>query len=545
VLDPASAAALEQDRAVARRNLDILREFAAREPAGKPKRVRLRFYVSPVAILGEGRVEAIELERNRLVPDGLGGIKAEPTGELEVVPCDVVFRSVGYRGVELPGVPFDERRATIRNEGGRVVHADGSVFPGVYCAGWIKRGPSGVIGTNKKDAAETVERLVEDVHAGVLSRESDETLEDLLDERGVDFLEYAPLAGDRRARAWTGVRAGASAREADHVGRAPRARPAAAGPGLDSIPMSETGVRRELWGAETAKAIGNFPISGGRSRCRWRAGSAGSRPRRRSPTPSSGCWRRARPSGSPPPRTRIAAGELDDQFPVDVFQTGSGTSSNMNANEVIATLAGEDVHPNDDVNMGQSRTTSSPRPSTSRRSASSSTTCCRRSTARRLARGEGARVRRRRQVRPHALDGRRARHARPGVRRLRGAGARGTRAVERRSSGSARSRSAAPPSAPASTRTRVRRARARAPRRDTGCTISPPADPFESQAARDGLVEASGALKVVAVSLTKIANDLRCMGSGPRAGLAEIFLPELQKGSSIMPGKVNPVIPRS
>jgi ferredoxin--NADP+ reductase len=190
-LDAASAAALEQDRAVARRNLDILRAFAARQPSGKAKRVHLRFCVSPVAILGEGRVEAIEIERNRLVPDGLGGIKAEPTGELEVVPCSVVFRSVGYRGVELPGVPFDERRATIRNAGGRVVHADGSVFPGVYCAGWIKRGPSGVIGTNKKDAAETVEHLVEDARAGVLSRESDEPLEDLLAERGVDFLEYA------------------------------------------------------------------------------------------------------------------------------------------------------------------------------------------------------------------------------------------------------------------------------------------------------------------------------------------------------------------
>jgi ferredoxin--NADP+ reductase len=189
-LDPASAAALEEDRAVARRNLDILREYAARPPQGKPKRVELRFCVSPVAIVGEGRVEAIELERNRLVPDGMGGIRAEPTGELKLLPCSVVFRSVGYRGVELPGVPFDHRRATIRNEGGRVVHEDGSVFRGVYCAGWIKRGPSGVIGTNKKDAAETVELLLEDARAGLLARESDELLEDLLRERDVDFVEY-------------------------------------------------------------------------------------------------------------------------------------------------------------------------------------------------------------------------------------------------------------------------------------------------------------------------------------------------------------------
>jgi ferredoxin--NADP+ reductase len=190
-LDPASEAALERDRAVARRNVDILREYAAREPSGKPKRIQLRFCVSPVAILGEGKVEALEIERNRLAPDELGGIRARPTGEVEVVPCDVVFRSVGYRGVELPGVPFDHRRATIRNEGGRVVHEDGSVYRGVYCAGWIKRGPSGVIGTNKKDAAETVERLLEDARAGLLSRESDDSLEDLLRERELDFVEYA------------------------------------------------------------------------------------------------------------------------------------------------------------------------------------------------------------------------------------------------------------------------------------------------------------------------------------------------------------------
>src|SRR5690348_624138 len=142
-LDPASEAALEQDRAVARRNVDILRDYAARPPAGKPRCVHIRFCVSPVAILGEGRVEAIEVERNRLVPDGLGGIRAEPTGEVEVVPCSLVFRSVGYRGVELPGVPFDHRRATIPNDRGRVVHGDGSAVRGVYCAGWIKRGPSG------------------------------------------------------------------------------------------------------------------------------------------------------------------------------------------------------------------------------------------------------------------------------------------------------------------------------------------------------------------------------------------------------------------
>jgi ferredoxin--NADP+ reductase len=190
-LDPASAAALAEERATARRNLDILREFAARAPSGKPKTLRLRFCVSPVTILGEGRVEAVEVVRNRLVADDGGGIRAVPTDELEVIPCGVVFRSVGYQGVPLPGLPFDERRATIRNDAGRVVGEDGSPVPGVYCAGWIKRGPSGVIGTNKKDAAETVERLLEDAAAGLFGREDDESLEDLLRERGVDFVEYA------------------------------------------------------------------------------------------------------------------------------------------------------------------------------------------------------------------------------------------------------------------------------------------------------------------------------------------------------------------
>ena len=218
----------------------------------------------------------------------------------------------------------------------------------------------------------------------------------------------------------------------------------------------------------------------------------------------------------------------------------------MNANEVIATLAGEDVHPNDDVNMGQSSNDVFPSavhlaalgelvddllPALDRLA--------------RLARGEGGRVRRRDQVRPHALDGRRPGHARPGVRRLRGAGAR--RAA--RGSRSTLERLGQIPLGGTAVGTGLNThpefaARVRARLADeTGLAIQPPADPFESQAARDGLVEASGALKVVAVSLTKIANDLRYLGSGPRAGLAEIFLPELQKGSSIMPGKVNPVIP--
>ena len=153
----------------------------------------LRFLVSPVAILGEERVEAIEVERNRLVPDGRGSLRAEPTGERETIDCGLVFRSVGYRGVALPEVPFDEGRGTIRNEAGRVLGEGGEVVPGVYAAGWIKRGPTGVIGTNKKDAVETVGLLLEDHDAGRLERRAGvtaEAVEALLAERGVSPVLY-------------------------------------------------------------------------------------------------------------------------------------------------------------------------------------------------------------------------------------------------------------------------------------------------------------------------------------------------------------------
>ena len=202
-LDPVSAAALQEERELARRNVEILREYAARPPAGKSKRLQLRFCVSPVTILGEGRVEAIEVVRNELVADETGAVRAVPTGDLHVVPCGIVFRSVGYRGVALPGVPFDEHRATIRNVDGRVVDETGARVRGAYCAGWIKRGPSGVIGTNKKDASETVELLLEDARAGLLARASDEGIEEALIARGVDFIEYEgweAIDGHERAR---------------------------------------------------------------------------------------------------------------------------------------------------------------------------------------------------------------------------------------------------------------------------------------------------------------------------------------------------------
>jgi ferredoxin--NADP+ reductase len=190
-LDAASAAALEEDRERARRNFEILREYAAREPAGKPRAIHLRFKVSPVAILGEEHVEGVEVVRNRLEVDERGRIVPMPSDEREVIPCGIVFRSVGYRGVALPGLPFDESRATMRNADGRVLDDSGNPLPGVYCAGWIKRGPTGVIGTNKKDATETVQHLLEDAQRGELPRATaDGTLELLLRERNVEFVEY-------------------------------------------------------------------------------------------------------------------------------------------------------------------------------------------------------------------------------------------------------------------------------------------------------------------------------------------------------------------
>jgi len=185
-LDPASEAAVAED-VRAQRNVDVLREYAARVPSGKPRTLRLRFLLSPVAILGDERVEAIEVVRNRLEPTESGYIRAVATDERETIPCGLVFRSVGYRGVALPDVPFDESRGTIRNDGGRILDEQGQPVPGAYCAGWIKRGPTGVIGTNKKDATETVELLLEDAVAGRLPR-TQATAPDvdaLLDERGV------------------------------------------------------------------------------------------------------------------------------------------------------------------------------------------------------------------------------------------------------------------------------------------------------------------------------------------------------------------------
>jgi fumarate hydratase class II len=242
---------------------------------------------------------------------------------------------------------------------------------------------------------------------------------------------------------------------------------------------------------------------------------------------------------------RIAAGELDDQFPIDVFQTGSGTSSNMNANEVIAALAGEDVHANDDVNMGQS--SNDVFPSAVHLAALDELANDLLPALNRL--GDSLAVKARefddvvKSGRTHWMDavpvtlgqefGGYAAQVRQGVARVESTFER-IGQIPLGGTATGTGLNTHPEFA-----ARVREKLAA----DSGLTILPPADPFEAQAARDALVEGSGALKTIAVSLTKIANDLRFMGSGPRAGLGEIFLPELQKGSSIMPGKVNPVIP--
>src|SRR6478752_1764606 len=187
-LDPASERELEADRERARRNVDLLREYAERAPAGRPRRIVLRFFESPVEIVGDERVEGVRVVRNELVQEN-GRIVARPLGEPELIPAGIVLRSVGYKGVELPGVPFDESTGTIPNDGGRVAGAERT-----YVAGWIKRGPSGVIGTNKKDATETVAALLEDARAGRLnptSVDSTQTLEALLESRGVEHVEQA------------------------------------------------------------------------------------------------------------------------------------------------------------------------------------------------------------------------------------------------------------------------------------------------------------------------------------------------------------------
>jgi fumarate hydratase class II len=309
--------------------------------------------------------------------------------------------------------------------------------------------------------------------------------------------------------------------------------------------MARTEERRALWGGETDKAVANFPVSGEpipAPVARWlgRIKAAAARVNAELELLDPEKAERIAAAGD-----RIAAGELDDQFPIDVFQTGSGTSSNMNANEVIAALAGDDVHANDDVNMGQS--SNDVFPSAVHLAALDELVGDLLPALRRLGDSLSAKAAEFDDVvksgRTHWMDavpvtlgqefGGYAAQVRQGAARI-------VATLERVGQiplGGTAVGTGLNTHPDFAARVRERLAA------DSGLAVLPPADPFESQAARDALVEASGALKTVAVSLTKVANDLRFMGSGPRAGLAEIFLPELQKGSSIMPGKVNPVIP--
>jgi fumarate hydratase class II len=300
----------------------------------------------------------------------------------------------------------------------------------------------------------------------------------------------------------------------------------------------------DLYGAETRKAVENFPVSGRGIPVpviRWlgRIKAAAARANGELGLLDADVVERIAAAGD-----AVAAGEHDDQFPVDVFQTGSGTSSNMNANEVIAELAGEGAHPNDHVNMGQSSNDVFPSAVHLAALGEASETLIPALEALAAALQEKAEefddvVK---AGRTHLMDavpvtlGQEfagfAAQARLGVERVRGTLPR----VGQVPLGGTATGTGLNTHAEFAQRVRDELAAA------TGVEITAPEDPFEAQANRDALVELSGALKVVAVSMNKIANDLALMGSGPRTGLAELALPELQKGSSIMPGKVNPVI---
>jgi fumarate hydratase class II len=305
-----------------------------------------------------------------------------------------------------------------------------------------------------------------------------------------------------------------------------------------------TDTATELWGEETRKAIANFPVSGQPipvSVVRWlgRIKAAAARVNAELGVLDPEIAERIGAAGD-----AIAAGEHDDQFPIDVFQTGSGTSSHTNANEVIASLAGEGVHPSDHVNMGQS--SNDVFPSAVHLAALGEVTHDLLPAMDGLASALERKSEEFADVvkagRTHLMDavpvtlgqefGGYSAQVGLGTERVRASLGR----VGQIPLGGTATGTGLNTHSEFAQRVRARLAE------DTGLEISEPRDPFEAQASRDALVELSGALKVVAVSLTKIANDIALMGSGPRAGLGELRLPALQKGSSIMPGKVNPVI---
>jgi len=190
-LDPLSEASLADDK-TASRNVELLRAYEARGATGAPRRIVMRFLASPVEIIGEdGRVAAVKIERNTLVQSPDGSLRAKGTGQYEVLPCGMILRSVGYRGVPLPGVPYNNAGGTIPNVAGRVTeHGSGEQVMGEYVVGWAKRGPSGVIGTNKPDAAATVAAMLDDLPL-LPGAPDDSDIADLLRQRGVEFVDYA------------------------------------------------------------------------------------------------------------------------------------------------------------------------------------------------------------------------------------------------------------------------------------------------------------------------------------------------------------------
>jgi fumarate hydratase, class II len=300
----------------------------------------------------------------------------------------------------------------------------------------------------------------------------------------------------------------------------------------------------KLWKGETEKAIDNFPISGERVpvevvRALARLKAEAARVNAELGALDPGIAERVAAAAE-----AVAAGEHDEQFPIDVFQTGSGTSTNMNVNEVVATLAGPDVHPNDHVNTGQS--SNDMFPSAVHLAALEAATGDLLPALEQLRDSLAAKATEFADLvkpgRTHLMDavpvtlGQEfagyATQIAQGIERVRATLGR----VGQLPLGGAAVGTGLNAHPELARRVRERVAAA------TGLPLAPPAHPFEAQSARDALVELSGALKVVAVSATKIANDIRWMGSGPRAGFGELILPEVQKGSSIMPGKVNPVM---
>jgi fumarate hydratase, class II len=303
---------------------------------------------------------------------------------------------------------------------------------------------------------------------------------------------------------------------------------------------------KQLWGMETTKAVENFPISGETvplSVIHWLARIKGAAA---AVNGELGLLSKRNASRIERAAAEVAAGKHDGQFPIDVFQTGSGTSTNTNANEVIARLAGEPIHPNDHVNLGQS--SNDVFPSAVQLAALDVAQNQLQPAIKQLERSFARKARSFRNVvkagRTHLMD------AVPVTVGQEFAGYAAQMALAGERVQSALVHVGQIPLGGTATGTGLNthprfaeKVRARLRRESQLKQIAAPLDRFEAQATRDALVELSGALKVLAVSLTKIAGDLALMGSGPRAGLAEIRLPELQKGSSIMPGKVNPVIP--